>query len=446
MKIYYRAKEIWVRVIDKKKEYESRIVIQRCETNSGIITISRLTEYIETELNELSLNTQLKHAKSIVQFINFLIKKVQMGEEPLYDSLREQGLYGYTHYHLSAYITYTTESTNNQYDTVKDKEKELIRFIWFLSKRKITGKEGKIESVVVVSNGKGNKRIYGSKKGTRVWLNPLDDKSKYKTKYPKNDGSKKANHKEVLKDLEDDMWEQLLEYAETHHPKIALGVALQMMGGLRKGEVVNVRKDDVEVMRDRGILKITVRDNGEELFGERGIKLQKSQVKPSRVTIAIVENFNGRLMEIYDDHLERLAVLSKKSKRNVKTKALFLNSDGEAMSGNSYENEFSALKSEFIELVGGKSESIKQKLENHRWGSHIGRHVFTNYLIRSGRCDDIDGTPSIVRLQLKRRDLGGQSAQGYIDTLNLVRETGCMIGAVSDCVIEEIPNEESVED
>ena len=50
--------------------------------------------------------------------------------------------------------------------------------------------------------------------------------------------------------MDEDVWNLFLDYAFKYHKNIALGVAFQMMGGLRLGEVVNLTHDAVEVFED----------------------------------------------------------------------------------------------------------------------------------------------------------------------------------------------------
>lgn len=416
--IRYTVREENYKKISNGKWIETKgVVIFKYDVEDNLLFPSKFTEYITTALSRCEINTQIKHSRTITAFLNFVLEQVELGEDELFDVVKKKGFYGLNLFHVAKFITYTTENTDNAYKTVKDKENELIRFMWFLNKRKITGKEGKIESAIVpkgrqLHKGKrtlvNNSKVNGSTKGTRVWLNPFEeDNDKYIVKYPK-----KGRNNNTLKDLNQDIWEQLIEYAEKYYPQIAFGFALQCMAGLRQGEVVNLILGDIKKEKDKDRLILSIEEHP-ELFEGRDIQTRGSQIKSTDSSVAVTYNFNGRLMEIYENHLKIIAKTANNISRELG--AVFINSDGYPMSGVSYQYYFRCLKEDFLEVLSESAPALTEWLRSQSWGSHIGRHIFTNHLIKNHLVDGVDGTPNITLLQTARRDKNPESAKEYID-------------------------------
>lgn len=402
---YYKVREI---VVDNKKE----VLIVECEDRDSQMWLpSRLTDFINTQCRNLELNTKIFKARAVTQFMNFVVKEVMRGEDEVFCNLKEEGLYGLEFDHLARYINYISNANTigNKYDTVKSKERVLLEFYSFLFKRGITSKDTKIETKVVQVTTKNEFGTFKSKQAIRVNINPLLDKQKYCIKYPKK------NHlNRVLKDLDVEIWEQLIEYAEQYYPQIAFGIAMQCMGGLRQGEVVNLIISDIQVQRESNRMIASIKERP-ELFIDRRIMLRKSQTKKSKPREQVIYNFNKRLFEIYESHLSYIA--KKSNERSSYLGALFIDAKGNPMSGDSYEANFRRLKRDFIEEIYNVAPALAHKLENYKWGSHIGRHIFTNYLLKQGGVDNVMGEPSAKLLQYARGDDNIQSADTYIDTV-----------------------------
>lgn len=403
--------EYKVRAIPIKNSFNGHItknevfIVKIDTSNPNVWIPSKLTDFVRSQYANNSLNTQLKVARTVAEFMNYITSQVILGEDPAFTPLKEKGLYGLEHIHLARFINYISNRKDrpNSYQTVKDKENFLVMFYAFLFSRNITSKKAKIESKIVQVTNKET----GTKRGKRVYISPLDDKSKFVVYYPSE-----SHPRKVLKDLDQDVWEQLIEFAEENYPRIALGVVFQMMGGLRQGEVVNLTLKDVDLQKDNDCIILYIEDKP-WLFDGRKIQIHKSQTKKKKPRAQAIYNFNNRLFEIWDKHMKLLAINANDYARSVG--ALFVDTKGQPMSGNSYETTFKSLKEKFIELVGEKSPSLEQKLKDSSWGSHIGRHVFSNHLIKTGGVDGNDGKPSPKMLQLARGDENIKSSKDYID-------------------------------
>jgi len=413
-----------VREMSIKGEREV-IIIEYSDLDKDVWVPSRLTDYIYRQYMNKALNTKLKAARGVVGFMNYLTEEVDKGEDPAFEDLKLQGLFGLRFTHLAKYINYISSSkVKNSYDTVKFKERVLVQFYDFINKAGITPAEARPKKKVVQVTHRSQIGAYKLRKGVLVNISPFSDKQRYVIKYPS-----KSRKIKVRQDLDYEVWTQLIEYAEQYYPQIAFGVALQCMGGLRQGEVVNLIMDDVQEQKEENILMINIQDRP-ELFMGRDINLKKSQTKKQETSEQPVFNFNHRLFEIYYNHLKYISGQANETAK--KLKALFIDSKGDSMSGDTYEYNFRQLKRDYIEEVRNSSESLARDLSMDKWGSHIGRHVFTNYLIKTGSVNDITGQPDSIRLQLLRRDKNPQSTVTYIDKKGIVQAVNENLNKLSE--------------
>ena len=414
--IKYKAKEVPIKSFKGlKPENISQVIIVQCnDDNLDIWFPSPLTNFIHHKYNNSSINTKMKAARIVTAFLNYLMEQVSLGEDKAFECLKSEGLFALNHHHLAKYINYISqkEKGNITYSTVKDKENYLIKFYSFLYSRGITSDKAKIKKKLVPSND-------GKKKGMMVEISPFEDTDDFTIEYP----DKSYKGKPVLKDMDEDVWNRFIEYAEEFYPNIALGVAFQCMGGLRMGEVVNLTIDSLNVCKSQQHIKVQIQDRQEDLFRDRKINELKSQNKKVRFDQPVF-NFNGDLFDMLERHLSRLT-----RNKNIKnTKALFVNSMGNAMTGESYYKYFSKLKQDFIEYLENEGYmDLSNELSSHKWGTHIGRHIFTNYLIQIGAVNGTDGTPIAKYLMALRGDASEKSSSVYIDTK-----------AVIDVVVEKI--------
>ena len=420
-------KKYAVKEIEIKGEPEV-VIVEYDDKDREVWVPSRLSDFIYREYMSKSLNTKLKVARAVVGFMNYIISQINLGEDLEFKRLEAEGLFGLQFNHLAKYIHYISNSpkVKNNYDTVMEKEKILVKFFNFINKGKITKATEKSKKKVVQVTNTSSVGAYKTKKGVVVNVSPFLDKQKYSIKYPPN------KHKSKIKtDLDYEIWTQMIEYAELHYPQIAFGFAMQCMGGLRQGEVVNLNRDDVEVKREDNILMLNIQERP-ELLADRKIKKKKSQLKKDAPAEQPVFNFNNRLFELYENHLKYIDKCANDDA--IRLKGLFIDSNGNCMSGDTYESTFRKLKRDFIEEVAKHSESEADKLRppKYSWGSHIGRHVFTNYLIKIGAVNDIDGMPDYTRLRLLRRDKREESAITYIDKKTVVEGVTQAVNKLSE--------------
>ena len=395
----------------KKKE----VFIVKEDTDTGVWIPSKLSEYLSVYCKNDSPHTKYSKGLVITNFMNFLLDKVAKNEEPEFEILREKGLYGLKLIHATKYLNYISGNVEkqNNFSTVKKKENELVTFYYFLqNKGVIKGKDSKIETKIVkkkLANG------HESKKGEKVLISPFHEKGSdlYITLPPKKptaeSGYKKRKPK--LDDMKVEVFSLFLEYVNKEVPYLAFPIYIQCMGGLRCGEVVNLTVEDIMPDSKNNRIFLNIQDRQIELFGNK--KSLESEVKFEREN-QVVLDFNNQLMNVMDRHLKNLA-----KNKNIEctpkgNRPLFVNDYNKPMTGEVYRNKFNVVRDNFIDWLRQYKATEAEYLDNHEWSTHIGRHLFTNYIIKMGICDNSLGEPDAVILASLRGDMNTQSAMNYI--------------------------------
>ena len=87
---------------------------------------------------------------------------------------------------------------------------------------------------------------------------------------------------------------------------------------------------------------------------------------------------------------------------------MFINSDEKAMSGKVYERRFKRVKKSFMKalLTSNRYEDYTLFNESY-WSTHIGRGVFTNFLMDMGL--------SVTQIAIGRGDRSINSAMNYVE-------------------------------
>ena len=413
----YKLKTITIRDFSKYQNKERKeVIIVRQYPNSEAWIPSQLTSYLKTVCGSMSDNSKIKEARVITNFLNYINNEISLGYNKIFDILRENGLYKLNLYHLAEFLN--SLRNDNSYKTVKDKENILLKFYDYLYKLGITGEDAKIENIPVPikSNDKRNQVRW-------QMVNPFVGNPQYVIEYP----DQERVSSQILKDMDEDIWHSFVKLARDKYSNIALGVILQICGGLRQGEIVNLTIDSVELNRAKNYVTVSIQDRQDELFADRDIDTRYSQVKKPREGQPVF-NFNGELFDIWDEHIEKLNNNQKRKHFN----ALFLDSYGQPMTAQVYQKEFHKLKWDFIEFVDKKlnKASLADEYRIKSWGSHIGRHIFTNHLIKKGYLKNIMGQHSSQLLMILRGDSSVKSSEAYLNLKSITESVADMIDIV----------------
>jgi integrase len=379
------------------------IMIGVLEEQSGIVYPHPLTHFIKTqyEFYGKSLNSQDAPAKEVCRLLNYCLQKIGEDDEE-FSELKQKGLRGLKRKHASRYISYLSLK-GLQKSTVEQYEKYLSSFYVYLKKMDLIDEEFPIEEK---KNYKGE-TIYKS-----VFREPH-----LETRFPSQNTRKERPAK--LKDFGDERVEltaHFIKIAMDVAPDIALGLCFQFYGGLRRGEVVNLDRGSLIVSHGDS-MEVQIKDNRRKFFdrlkdtkAENPKRLNYLNVNLARQTILD----NDLVWKVYDQHMKQLDILLKNGKcKNAS--ALFIDTDGNPMSGKVFDKQFNRVKKVFLDSLMG--HKVYDLIADTYWSTHIGRGVFTNTLI------DMGFTPT--QLAIARGDRNINSALKYIDetlTTEQIRE------------------------
>jgi hypothetical protein len=434
--IRYVVKQVYVNLYNSySEETKNTVMIIEKDENTGCWLPSSLTHYIYAKYSNLSINTQEAVAYVICDFMNYICHQVELEEDEAFKNLKSQGLYGLNIIHGAKFLNYlgSEKARRNNYSTVMRKQNELIYFYNFLRKKDVTSEDTQVE-FEVSGRRKGSEfqSISGKNQGRKVFINPFDDCG-VDIIYPSKED---RDAKPKLMDMRKSDWELLLEVAEDETPDIALGVAMQFMGGIRAGETVNQTINSFKTDKYGDKLLLDIQDRQDLLFKRRGIKTDKSQVKRPRRDQPVYD-FNGELFNVLEKHLNYL-----KDRPRKDTRALFIDMNGNAMTGEVYHIRFAFLKECFLQKLAERKPALaKEYRENWKWGSHIGRHIYTNYLIKSGLCNDATGKPAVQILAKLRGDKSLQAAYTYIDRIAVIEAVQARLEQLSQIAIMDSKEE-----
>ncbi|MEK5443614.1 site-specific integrase [Fredinandcohnia sp. FSL W7-1320] len=376
------------------EEWKSNQLVKKRVVNIGImdkrngfIAPHPLTDFIRTkyEFKGMGISSQINVAREIVKFLNFIYEEIENGNGN-FTPLKVSGLRGLRLIHASRYITYLTAKGLKR-NTVLTAEGYLTRFYHFLQQQELLEEDIMLDHQV-------------NKMGSLVLLSPFTHPS-LETRYP-------SRHEPIINKLKDfgkNRYQLVVEFiqeAREISPEIALGICFQFYGGLRRGEVVNLTLGSLKPQGLYGLNSLVLDvDNHQDLLFSHLKDTKKEQVKKIRKQTVLPNNL---LTVVYKDHME---ILHRKKLKNQSI--LFYNSDGQAMSGYSYEQKFNKVKESFLSKLlstPGRYSDYKL-LSETSWSTHIGRGIFTNFLFDMGL--------TVTQIAIARGDSNIESALAYVD-------------------------------
>lgn len=228
------------------------------------------------------------------------------------------------------------------------------------------------------------------------------------------------DEEETFREMPAKVMEILLPMAFKYTRDIAFGIALQAFAGLRAGEVCNVRRErsplgaGIRFVEIGGTVRrieidlrkeLTLRSDGAEVGGIKKERLQ-----------GVYPAFIGAFLKAYEMHREYLA----KMPFEEEYAPMFINTNGMAMSYETYRGRFKTLINEYLRpyLIRCGDPELRiygQLLYENRLGTHALRHWFTVQLVLRGE--------DIANIQFWRGDRNPESAFTYLQNKgDLIRE------------------------
>lgn len=320
--------------------------IKNIETNSELI--HPITDFVLSNWKHRSFNTMKASAFTVAMFLNYLL-----GNKNYYNlkSLSQLELT-----HGTAFLNELTYKKMPK-KTVKKHEKVLTRFFKYLVEKEIIDESKDEFKEKIVSN----------------YSNVEITKSPFKEIEYFNNSTSFSIHQ-----LPDEYILRFLEVAYQLNSCISLGIYMQFFGGLRTGEVCNLRVKDLQLLGPYGedgfLVNLSadrhLRDDLKNTAGSDYIKSKRWQ---------IVFGFKNWSSLFYKRHMTSLL-----PKHVSSDSPLFINRDGLGLTGSSYYYHFNKVKAVFLktlrESTYAKDRLNAIALEASKWSSHLGRGIFSNLL------------------------------------------------------------------
>jgi integrase len=317
---------------------------------SGKELIHPFTEFI-MNFKAIEIKSQIDYGRDICTFLNYIL-----------DNQRQLNISNFTqleYYHASYFINYycgnLARGTAIRYKNI------ISKFYYFLATNSFTVNCEPEDFTIREAEGRNGRII----KTIEAPFPDLD--------LPEAKDTSRNEH-----DMTHELQAFFLEVAYEEVNRIALGVALQMFGGLRMSEVIRLRYSLIRTYGhygEQGIL-LVLKDDDEGTRPELKNNQGKGYVKRPRIQEAISPN--GLISELLKQH-------SLKYKEKGGSDAIFINSENKAMSYKSYQYYFGILKKKFLKRLGECENPVlkmqKSVLESRRWFTHIGRGIFSNNLV-----------------------------------------------------------------
>lgn len=395
--------------IEEKVTSIATIGIGIMNKETGNIYPSPLTNFIKSTYRRKgkSLSSQRNAAYAITRFLNYIEEQIQE-ENDVFFLLKTEGLLGLGLIHGSKYITHLSLQVRIKKlsaNYVKNQMMYIIYFYDWLKDQKIIEENFELTY----------KEVMGKRRVLSTSSNPFDDIELGTVIIGKDERVPTA-----LVDFGSNRYPLTLKFINTARlvaPEIALGICYQFFGGLRRSEVINLTKHSVKQTGKSTILEI--RDNQDILFPH--IKnTSHLQVKIPR-NQALMEN--GLTDSIYTDHLTWLEHTESKDKTR-ENQALFISSrTGNPMTGKQYYNKFTKVKIHFLKQLSDE-ENVDDYLllAQNDWSTHIGRGVFTNFLL------DIGLNPT--QIAIARGDSNINSASAYVDEKTAIESMNLAVNSI----------------
>jgi hypothetical protein len=363
---------VWIDWYGEKKQFALVSLRKRSNLentkNNRIKVIHPVSEFLMFRYSTRAYSTMKKHADNLSAFLNYLCEsRGQLGIK----SLKELKLS-----HGTQFLNYLGREKGVRRDTIKSYERTITNFYVFLSKKELLPSIPK--NKFVKKENSWNKSFYES---PFVGIN-----------YPTSTPIKKE-HAFPMK-----YFPLFLEISVMEAPRITLGIYLQFMGGLRAGEVVNIKRAEAKRRVKNGDFLLDIK---EQHFRSDIKDRSGSGVKRTRTQSFY--NIKDWLPTIFHDHIERFKPVDNSN-------ALFVNRDGKPMTAKSYSQYFNKVKKQFCNYLKAYGDEddivVADHLRTIDWSTHIGRGTFTNMVA--------ENTDNPFLVAYKRGDSQPESSLPYM--------------------------------
>ncbi|MGM0715008.1 site-specific integrase [Brevibacillus parabrevis] len=387
------------RAVSKNKIDNKHPLIMLVNKRTGLSVVHPLTAFVFSRWKYQKYNTQRLQAIHLIQFLNHVL--ISHRHEYKLFSLADLNFE-----HGNKFLNYQL-ATGLTRKSVKNIERTLVRFYEFLAKKECT-KHFTINDLTEAP-------LY-STPSRSFTISPFHPEYSFSD----SDSQRAIQHELKLKYLF-----PFLRTAIRVARPVAFGIYLSIFGGLRAGEIVNIRHRDVTPYNDEwgsGGLKINLasralRTNIKDSSGTSQVKKPRKQ---------FVFNVKDALPILYEEHMKYLSKYYGDKTPPI-SHALFINRDGKPLTGKSLRYYFGVVKEAFLrelESSDNPDDVVEAlNLRTTKWSFHIGRGIFTNLIGKLAK--------NPYELALARGDMSIFSALTYMaDTDDMKKEIERLINDV----------------
>lgn len=360
---------------EPEKDQLCLIVVKHTKKNRELV--HPFSEFV-LEFKNKSYNTMKNRAETVVRFLNFILNNNHDYKLKSFSKLEK--------IHGEDYLNSLRRNGCSKSYFMRE-ENNLTKFYYFLSKKELLDSDELKEHMF-----KWEETTMREKK--IKYLVPIFKDAKQ----PSSKGENKPLH-----NIDEEMLPDFLDLAARITPHIALGIYLQIFGGLRPSEVVTCSTTCATLYGPYGTNGMTL-DIRTRYFSKNPTR---KSAHSKRGRIQNIEVFGNYLPDFYRNHIEKY--LPKDD-----TLALFSNTRGRAMSYSVYYYQFKKLMLAFIGFLESSGntnwEIFAMTLKTVKAGPHLGRGIFSNLM-----AEILDDT----RLMEARGDKNPDSVRPYRVNISL---------------------------
>ncbi|MCM3390346.1 MULTISPECIES: hypothetical protein [Ureibacillus] len=409
MNFQFIVRQLKIQEVKSGEPYESiKTFLCIQDKITGIIYPHPLTNFIKGNFinKPTALTTQNRYTGDICKFLNFILDNINEEDEEFLP-LEKNGLKELKLIHGAKYLNFLKDRVDLgelKPNYIYDIERLLTKFyVWLIESNIIHEKTNVIYDKKKIKG----KEIYVA----RSLFKQID----LGVEFPASE-SEEAIKARKLHDFGNgrlDLVNNFLRVAELIAPEIALGIAFQFYGGLRRGDVVNLTKSSIKRPKKdgSGALILDITDNWRRLFPNKLISLSE-QVKKPRTQAVFKTDIVMELLKNHDERLHRLEKLGKLKNEQ----AYFVSNNGNPISGKEYWKRFTKVREKFLEIISVHNDDDYLFITSKPWSTHIGRGVYTNMLTF------LLGW-SAEEVAIARGDNQIESAKRYIEQINVIKKT-----------------------
>lgn len=397
-----------------------------------------ITDFIDKKyyLESGSINSEKAAADILVQFLNFIYKQTSNRNT---NFVNVRGIKDLKLVHLENYLEHCGEIGNKR-DTVLRKEYYLLQFYYFIG---IEKKQLKEKPEIELTT---DQYLYSRNRRKRI--KSLSANLYYKKPPKESFDSKNIKKKDLVTQQSTNIKDkrnarllfirEFLLLATKEVPDIAFAICLQIFGGLRAAECMNLSINAIKPQNnskygEKGMV-VEIRDRQIDLFNPKQ-PLNNEQVKKTRDQAILIDPL---VPFLFKKHSEWLSIKKKSIKhKDFKNEiALFLNNDGQAMRTHTYRSRFNKLKNVYLGILRntrGRYQDF-QEFRNTNWSTHICRGTFTNLCLDSG----FNSTQTAIM----RGDNSPDAMIEYTDILTATQKITQAINVITDTAINPFEGQE----